>query len=122
LSEAISSVTRQVLQREVRQAEQALREHLATHTTEQFVRTIRDLRAAVALEIGRDMLRDGLEPTLVRLVGDVNTARLLREHAHELAERLRSVLASGEGAAWDWWDAATIPASCADLIDPEVQR
>ncbi|WP_399554217.1 hypothetical protein OG582_40545 (plasmid) [Streptomyces anulatus] len=32
----------------------------------------------------------------------------LREHAHEL----------GEGAAWNWWDAAVIPGECANLIDP----
>ncbi|MEU5490307.1 hypothetical protein AB0G98_21530 [Streptomyces sp. NPDC020196] len=44
--------------------------------------------------------------------------KLLQEHAHELGERLRNVHASGEGAAWNWWDAAEIPGACADLIDP----
>lgn len=46
--------------------------------------------------------------------------RILNKHAHELAERLRNVHASGEGDQWNWWDAADIPAACADLIDPEV--
>jgi len=44
--------------------------------------------------------------------------KLLQEHAHELAERLRNVPGSGEGASWNWWDAAEIPGACADLIDP----
>ncbi|MEU8101681.1 hypothetical protein [Streptomyces rubiginosohelvolus] len=44
--------------------------------------------------------------------------RLLQEHAHKLGDRLRNVHGSGEGAAWNWWDAAEIPGSCADLIDP----
>jgi len=44
--------------------------------------------------------------------------KLLQEHAHELAERLRNVHGSGEGVLWDWWDAAEIPGACADLIDP----
>lgn len=39
-------------------------------------------------------------------------------YAHELAERLRNIHATDEGSSWNWWDAATIPASCADLIDP----
>lgn len=34
-------------------------------------------RDEVALEIGRDALRDGLLPTLTRLVGDVNAAKLV---------------------------------------------
>ncbi|MFD4795950.1 hypothetical protein [Streptomyces anulatus] len=42
----------------------------------------------------------------------------LREHAHELGERLRNIHTSGEGAAWNWWDAAVIPGECANLIDP----
>ena len=45
-------------------------------------------------------------------------AKLIDDHAHELAERLRNVHGSGEGDAWNWWDAADIPAACADLIDP----
>jgi len=44
--------------------------------------------------------------------------KLLQEHAHELAERLRNVHGSDEGVLWDWWDAAEIPGACADLIDP----
>lgn len=37
-------------------------------------------RDEVALEIGRDALRDGLVPTLTRLVGEVNAARLLADY------------------------------------------
>lgn len=44
--------------------------------------------------------------------------RMVDAFAHELAERLRNVHGSGEGDAWNWWDAADIPAACADLIDP----
>lgn len=82
-------------------------------------------RDEVALEIGRDALRDGLVPTLTRLVGEANAARLLTGYrdvvAHELADRLRNVHGSGEGDAWNWWDAADIPAACADLIDPPAK-
>jgi hypothetical protein len=45
--------------------------------------------------------------------------KLLDEYAHELAERIRNVHGSGEGDAWNWWDAADIPGACADLIDPQ---
>ncbi|MFD7868026.1 hypothetical protein [Streptomyces sp. NPDC059783] len=48
--------------------------------------------------------------------------KLLREHAHQLAERLRNLSSNGEGADWNWWDAAEIPGSCADLIDPDTNR
>lgn len=79
-------------------------------------------RGEVALEIGRDALREGLVPTLIRLVGEANAIKLMAEvrdaHAHELAERLRNVHVTDEGAAWNWWDAAEIPGACADLIDP----
>lgn len=37
-------------------------------------------RDEVALEIGRDALRDGLVPTLVRLVGEANAAMLLADY------------------------------------------
>lgn len=47
---------------------------------------------------------------------------VLAKHAHELAERLRNVHSSGEGCAWNWWDAAEIPGACADLIDPQTSR
>jgi hypothetical protein len=46
--EAFESWTRNVMARDMQQTEQALREHLDTHTTEQFVRTIQGLRAEVA--------------------------------------------------------------------------
>lgn len=46
--EAVNSVARDAYRREAEQTETALREHLATHTTEQFVRVIHDLRVEVA--------------------------------------------------------------------------
>jgi hypothetical protein len=48
--------------------------------------------------------------------------KLIDDFAHALAERIRSVHASGEGDAWNWWDAAEIPGNCADLIDPYADR
>jgi hypothetical protein len=49
--------------REAELTERALREHLATHTTEQFVRTIQGLRAEVAQLRGAGLVRPGEEPT-----------------------------------------------------------
>lgn len=46
--EAVSSIARDAYRREAEQTETALREHLATHTAEQFVRVIHDLRVEVA--------------------------------------------------------------------------
>ncbi len=46
--EAVNSVVRSASFAEADLTETALREHLATHTTEQFVRTIQVLRAEVA--------------------------------------------------------------------------
>lgn len=42
-------------------------------------------RDEVALEIGRDALRDGLAPTLVRLVGEANAAKLLADYRDAIA-------------------------------------
>jgi hypothetical protein len=47
IHEAISSVATRATFAEADRTETALREHLDTHTTEQFVRTIQDLRAQV---------------------------------------------------------------------------
>ncbi|MEV6014717.1 hypothetical protein [Streptomyces sp. NPDC051997] len=47
-SEVVSAMATQACLREAEQTETALREHVATHTTEQFVRTIHDLRQEVA--------------------------------------------------------------------------
>lgn len=46
--EAVGSIVRSASFAEADRTETALREHLATHTTEQFVRTIQTLRAEVA--------------------------------------------------------------------------
>ncbi|MFD9248492.1 hypothetical protein [Streptomyces bottropensis] len=46
--EAVTSIARDAYRREAEQTETALRDHLATHTTEQFARVIHDLRAEVA--------------------------------------------------------------------------
>lgn len=51
-----------------------------------------------------------------------DAAQMVDAFAHELADRLRNVHATDEGAAWNWWDAAEIPAACADLIDPHKQH
>ncbi|MET7975761.1 hypothetical protein ABZW44_22500 [Streptomyces mirabilis] len=48
IHEAISSVATRACLAEAEQTETALRDHLATHTTEQFVRVIHDLRVEVA--------------------------------------------------------------------------
>jgi len=48
IQEAISSAAHQALLAEGRQTETALREHLVTHTPEEFARVIHDLRAEVA--------------------------------------------------------------------------
>ncbi len=45
--EAIQHMARVVLRQDAERVEAALREHLATHTAEQFVRVIHDLRAQV---------------------------------------------------------------------------
>ena len=55
-------------------------------------------RDEVALEIGRDALRDGLAPTLIRLVGEANATKLMTDSrdafAYELAEQIRQDAAS----------------------------
>ncbi len=48
IHEAISSVAARATFAEAERTETALREHLATHSTEQFVRTIQGLRAEIA--------------------------------------------------------------------------
>lgn len=46
--EAIQRMAGEMLRQGAERTEAAMREHLATHTTEQFVRTIQGLRAEVA--------------------------------------------------------------------------
>jgi hypothetical protein len=46
--EAIQHMASVVLRQDVERVEEALREHLATHTTVEFVRVIHDLRVEVA--------------------------------------------------------------------------
>lgn len=80
-------------------------------------------RDEVALEIGRDALRDGLIPALIRLVGDANATKLMADfrdaHAHELAEKIRTTVPPTaitpggpytNGVTW-----------AANLIDPEAK-
>jgi hypothetical protein len=55
----------------------ALVEHACCFSTEDAQRLVDAHRDEVALEIGRDALRDGLIPALTRLVGEANTAKLL---------------------------------------------
>jgi len=47
-TEYVSSMVRQASLRQIEHTDRALRDHLATHTTEQFVRVIHDLRAEIA--------------------------------------------------------------------------
>lgn len=47
-SEYVTSMVQQAGLRRMKQTDQALREHLDTHTTEQFARVIHDLRVEVA--------------------------------------------------------------------------
>lgn len=72
-------------------------------------------RDEVALEIGRDALRDGLIPTLTRLVGDANATKLMADFrdafAHQLAEQLRDERPQ-HNPDWQCWGDA------ADLVDP----
>lgn len=48
MEEAVTSVAHRALFADADRTETALREHLATHTPEQFVRVIHDLRVEVA--------------------------------------------------------------------------
>lgn len=61
--EAVSSMARDAYRREAEQTETALREHLATHTTEQFVRVIHDLRVEVEQLRGAGPVRPDEETT-----------------------------------------------------------
>ncbi|WP_020116808.1 hypothetical protein [Streptomyces canus] len=61
--EAINSVARDAYLREATQTETALREHLGTHTTEQFVRVIHGLRVEVQQLRGAGPVRPDEEPT-----------------------------------------------------------
>lgn len=53
---------------------------------------------------------------------DERAEELIDAYTHELAEKIRETAfaETGPGTQWDWWDAATIPGSCADLIDPQA--
>ena len=69
-------------------------------------------------ELRREMTHNHLYMT------DERADELINAYAHQLAEQIRAAAFAEDGPAmkWDWWDAATIPASCADLIDPEAQH
>ena len=69
----------------------------------------------------RERLLAAIDRTWARGELGATPEQLVDGYAHHLAERLRNVHGSGEGDAWNWWDAADIPAACADLIDPKVQ-
>ncbi|MCX5365932.1 hypothetical protein OG864_45360 [Streptomyces sp. NBC_00124] len=63
IHEAISSIATRALYTEADRTETALREHLATHTTEQFVRVIHDLRVEVGQLRNAGPVRPDEEPT-----------------------------------------------------------
>ncbi len=64
VQEAITSVAHQAYVEEAERTETALREHLDTHTTEQFVRTIQNLRAEVRQLHSEAPLHLDQEPSL----------------------------------------------------------
>ncbi|KIQ67048.1 hypothetical protein TR51_06595 [Kitasatospora griseola] len=72
--------------------------------------------------------RNDIRQTLIRYfqsVGDTERAEeradaLLDHYGRAVAAQIRTTVLDGPGNTWDWWDAATIPGSIADLIDPEV--
>ena len=61
--EAIQRMAAEMLRQDAELTETALCEHLATHTTEQFVRTIQGLRAEVAQLRGAGPVRPDEEAT-----------------------------------------------------------
>lgn len=61
-SEYVTSMIRQGSLRRMQQTDQALRDHLATHTTEQFVRVIHDLRVEIE-QLRRERPVSGEEKT-----------------------------------------------------------
>jgi len=63
IHEAVSSVATRACLAEADRTETALREHLATHTTEQFVRVIHDLRLEVKQLRSAGPVRPDEEPT-----------------------------------------------------------
>ena len=95
-------------------------EHACCFSEEDAQRLVVGHRDQVALEIGRDALKDGLVPTLIRLVGEANATRLLAEHrnaiAHDLAERQRAYAEAEDGEPGCWHDGAH---GVANLIDPK---
>jgi hypothetical protein len=62
-SEVINAMATGACLREAELTETALREHLDTHTTEQFVRTIQGLRAEIRQLRGAGPVRPDEEPT-----------------------------------------------------------
>lgn len=106
-----------------------LEEHACCFSDEDAKRMTDAHRDEVALGIGRDALRDGLVPTLTRLVGEANAAKLLADYrdavAHELAEQQRHhVRHQGQnplhyGSAH--WAMIGVD-EAADLIDPQKSK
>lgn len=93
----------------------ALAEHPCCFSDDDAKKLVDAYRDQVALGIGRDALRDGLIPTLNRLVGDTNATKLMADLrnvlAHELAEHIRDERPQ-------WGDAWRHHGEAADLIDP----
>ena len=89
--------------------------HACCFSEEDAQRLVDAHRDEVALEIGRDALRDGVVPTLTRLVGEVNAQKLMADYrdgvAHEMAEQQRDERPQ-HNPDWQCWGDA------ADLIDP----
>jgi hypothetical protein len=124
----VTSFARQAYLTEARQTDAAAREHLATHTTEQFVTVIHDLRVEVAAlrerpvsseEHERMSARDRLwhlyqHPDTASAFGDA-----LDDYAHELAEKQR---ASGRDDYCTGIGCCGEHGGVADLIDPKASK
>ena len=71
---------------------QSLWDNYTRSETNAFIDAHRD---EVALEIGRDALRDGLAPTLIRLVGEANAVKLLADSAPDARVTAEPLIHSG---------------------------
>jgi len=98
-NDMIGSFVRQAFLAEARQTDAAVRQHLATHTTEQFARVIHDLRVEVAELRERPVRSEGTDQmgsrrALMDALWDNYTVAykngLIDAFAHELAEEIRN--------------------------------
>jgi len=75
----------------------------------------------LTLEELRDTIAGGMES--IYPMREANA--LVSAYVEALADRLKLAVGNDDSNNWDWWDAATIPTSCAELlirIDKEATR